>query len=194
MIKYLNNKLQWIATFIITFSFWILFGSTIINLYTSLVYSLDIEKTFINSTIYKYIGVNLPFLCIILGLYFTTKYINKTKIKLLINDSLIINYKLFFYTLIESLGFLLVITLIGNYLNLYDLTINSSSFSSRLIFILLALIFTPIQVLAEELLFRSLLIKIIINKYQSLKNKKSNLLFSIIISLLIGLIFLFLIY
>jgi len=42
MIKYLNNKLQWIATFIITFSFWILFGSTIINLYASLVYSLDI--------------------------------------------------------------------------------------------------------------------------------------------------------
>lgn len=189
MIKYLNNKLQWIATFIITLSFWILFGSTIINLYASLVYSLDIEKTFINSTIYKYIGVNLPFFCIILGLYFTTKYINKTKIKLLINDSLIINYKLFFYTLIESLGILLVITLIGNYLNIYDLTINSSSFSSRLIFILLALIFTPIQVLAEELLFRSLLIKIIINKYQSLKNKKSNLLFSIIISLLIGLIF-----
>jgi len=181
------NKLLWFTSFIIITTFWLFLGSSLINIYANITYTLDKNAIFFNTPLYTYIGINLPFLCILLGAYFCFKYINKIKIKEVINNSLKINISLLIYTLIISLGYLLIITLLGRLFKLYDLTYVYYKFSNRLIFIILALIFTPLQVFAEEILYRSVLINTFIRKYDRLKNYK--LIYSILLSLGLGIIF-----
>ncbi|MGD1821444.1 MAG: CPBP family intramembrane glutamic endopeptidase [Pleomorphochaeta sp.] len=187
MIENKNKRGLWITTFIIVIIFWLFLGSTIINLYANIIYSIDTNQIFFNSIIYNYIGVNLPFLCITLGFYFSFKYINKIHIVELINSSTKIDKPLFFKTLLVSLGYFILITIIGSLFNLYELKTIETTFTNRILFILLAIIFTPIQVLAEEVLFRSIIIKMIIKNYDALKNRK--LIYSVLFSFIVGFIF-----
>lgn len=181
------NKLLWLASFIIITLFWLLLGSSLINIYANIVYSIDTNSSFFNTILYNYIGINLPFFCILLGAYFCFKYINRIKIKEIVNNSSKINIKLLIYTLIISIGYLLFITILGKVFKFYDLKYLDYNLSTRIIFLILAIIITPLQVFAEELLYRSILINTFIRKYNGLKNKKLS--YSILLSLSIGAIF-----
>lgn len=189
MNKNKNSKLLWATSFIIIFIFWILFGSTLINLFSQIVYYFDKDNTFFNTTLFKYIAINIPFLCIILATYYCLKYINKKNFKYLINNSLIIDYKLLINTLILSISYFIIVTILGRFLNLYSFSYNQMQLTSRILFILLALVITPIQVIAEEVLFRSFLILSIFNKYQELKDSNNKKLYTILFSVLLGLLF-----
>lgn len=184
-----NYRILWIISFFVIVSFWLLLGSTLINIYSNLSYSLDKNNIFFNSEIYNYIGANIPFLSMWLGFYFCFKYINNIKISKLINSKTSIDVKLFIRLFIISIIFFIVVILIGALLNLYDLEFIENKWIERLILIPITLILTPLQVIAEEILFRAVILKIIIKDYDALTNKKKTLLLSIIISLLIGIIF-----
>ncbi len=183
------NKLLWLASFLIITMFWLFLGSTLINLYANIIYNIDKKSIFFDTVLYNYIGINLPFLSILLGSYFCFKYINKISIKELINNSLKVDLKLIKNTLIICLGYLLLISVLGKILDIYEINYVNYNFSKRLIFIIIALIFTPLQVFAEEILYRSVLINTFIGNYSSLKNK--NILYSIGLSIIIGIIFIF---
>jgi uncharacterized BrkB/YihY/UPF0761 family membrane protein len=116
-----NYRILWIISFFVIVSFWLLLGSTLINIYSNLSYYLDKNNIFFNSEIYNYIGANIPFLSMWLGFYFCFKYINNIKISKLINSKTSIDVKLFTRVFIFSITFFIVVILIGALLNLYDL-------------------------------------------------------------------------
>ena len=72
---------------------------------------------------------------------------------------------------------------------MYDFEYIRNKATERAVFIPFALVLTPFQVIAEEILFRAIILKIIIKEYDSLKNKKNSLFLSIFLSILIGLLF-----
>lgn len=184
-----NNRILWALSFVVICAFWILLGSTLINIYSKTSYLLDKNGVFFNTEIYNYIGANIPFLSMWLGFYFCFKYINNIKFSKLINNSGKINLPLFTKTFIFSFIFLIFITVLGAVFNLYTLEFIQNKWKERIILFFITLLLTPLQVVAEEILFRGVLLKIIIKDYDRFKNKKHGLALSIIISIIIGLIF-----
>ncbi len=184
-----NYRILWIISFFVIVSFWLLLGSTLISIYSTLSYALDKNNIFFNSEIYNYIGANIPFLSMWLGFYFCFKYINNIKISKLINSRETININLFTRVFVFSIIFFIAVILIGAVLNLYDLEFIENKWLERLILIPITLLLTPLQVIGEELLFRAIILKIIIKDYDALKNKNKTLLLSILISLIVGIIF-----
>ena len=184
-----NNRILWIISFVVICSFWILLGSTLINIYSKTSYLLDKNGHFFNTEIYNYIGANIPFLSMWLGFYFCFKYINNIKFSKLINNSGKINSSLFINTFIFSFIFLICIVIIGALFNFYTLEFIQNKWKQRLILFIITLILTPLQVIGEEILFRGLLLKIFIKDYDRFKNKKHSLSLSILVSIIVGLIF-----
>lgn len=184
-----NNRFRWILSFFIIILFWILLGSSFINIYSSISLLFDKNKIFINSELYNYIGSNIPFLCMWLGFYFCFKYINNIKLLELNNSNSKFNFTTFYKTLLFSIIYFILIIIIGKLLKLYDFEYIRNKATERAVFIPFALVLTPFQVIAEEILFRAIILKIIIKEYDSLKNKKNSLFLSIFLSILIGLLF-----
>jgi hypothetical protein len=184
-----NNRLLWLASFIIILLFWILLGSIFINAFAYFSYKLDSNNIFYNSKLYHYILSNLPFIAMWLGFYFCFKYINKISLKKILNSSEVINKKLFLKVFLVSIIFFSLITFIGYWLNFYDLEYMKNQALIRLIFIPIALIITPLQVMAEEILFRAIILKIAVKEYGRVKYSKKPLLSAILISFFIGILF-----
>ncbi|MGD1817616.1 MAG: type II CAAX prenyl endopeptidase Rce1 family protein [Pleomorphochaeta sp.] len=184
-----NNRLLWLASFIIILLFWILLGSIFINAFAYFSYKVDSTNIFYNSKLYHYILSNLPFIAMWLGFYFCFKYINKISLKKVLNTSEIIDKRLFLKVFLVSIIFFSLMTFIGYWLNFYDLEYMRNQALIRLIFIPIALIITPLQVMAEEILFRAIILKIIVKDYGSVKYSKKPLLATILISVFIGILF-----
>lgn len=184
-----NNRFRWILSFFIIILFWILLGSSFINIYSSISLLFDKNKNFINTELYNYIGANIPFLCMWLGFYFSFKYINNIKLSKLSNSSNNFKFNKFYKILIFSLFYFIIIIIIGKFINLYNFEYIKNKTIERAIFIPFALILTPLQVIAEEILFRAIILKIIIKDYSLLKYKKNTLFLSIILSIFLGLLF-----
>lgn len=189
MKKPTSNRLLWIISFFVITLFWLLLGSSIINIYSNVSFNLDKNNIFINSELYKYIGANLPFLSMWLGFYFAFKYINNIKFKSLINMDGIIDNTLFIKVFLFSFAFLVSAVLIGSFLNLYNLEFIKDKTVQRLLIIPFTLILTPLQVIGEEILFRAIIVKIFIGDYDTFKNRKNALFLSLLISILVGMVF-----
>jgi len=184
-----NNRFRWILSFFIIILFWILLGSSFINIYSSISFLFDKNKNFINTELYNYIGSNIPFLCMWLGFYFCFKYINNIKLSKLSNSSNNFKFKMFYKILLFSIFYFIIIIIIGKLINLYNFEYIKNKAIERAIFIPFALFLTPLQVIAEEILFRAIILKIIIKDYDFLRNKKNSLFLSTILSIFLGLLF-----
>lgn len=184
-----NNRFRWILSFFIIILFWILLGSSFINIYSSISFLFDKNKIFINTELYNYIGSNIPFLCMWLGFYFSFKYINNIKLSKLSNSSNNFKFNRFYKILLFSIFYFILIIVIGKLINLYNFEYIKNKAIERAIFIPFALILTPLQVIAEEILFRAIILKIIIKDYSLLRYKKNTLFLSIILSIFLGLLF-----
>jgi membrane protease YdiL (CAAX protease family) len=184
-----NNRVLWTTSFILIILFWILLGSSLINIYAKLLYRINGNNAFMKGELYQYIGANIPFISIWLGFYFCFKYINNIKLSKLINNKGTFDFQLFKKIFIFSICFFTVVITMGYFLKFYDLEFIKNNNIQRLILIPFTLILTPLQVIAEEILFRAILLKIFIKDYERFKNQKNALLYSIGISVVIGIIF-----
>lgn len=127
-----------------------------------------------NDSIQYFIGINITFIPIVSSIILVIKFYHKSNIRLLINSLGKVNYKR--VTTGFSIWFLMQSATL-----LFSLIFDKESITfnfqpkSLLIFLLLSLLLTPIQVASEEFLFRGYLIN-------GLKSIKKGTLFPLLIS------------
>lgn len=152
-------------------------GALGLLLYISLSFAIwPIIKQFLykdNSLLY-FIGINLSFSSIIISLILILKFYHQSSLKILINNTGTIQYKRItvgFIIWFSLQFFTLIFTLI---FNRESLTFNFNP-QNFVMFLILSLILTPIQIASEEFLFRGYLINF-------LKTIKKGTLFPLIVS------------
>lgn len=178
-----HYRVRGLLSFFMTCLFWLLLGSALTNLVSLVVF--NINKELLDSPYFIYLRVNIPFLAMALGIYFTKKYLLEISFKELITNNETYSKPYFFISLLIGFSFLIIYMIIANITGYKSVVFNSVPLKERLIMILLVLSITPFQSALEELLFRALLLKGLVGKYDS-----SNKMKAIIASIICALVFL----
>lgn len=177
------NRIKGLLSFFMTIIFWLLLGSIISNLATLVLFNINEDA--LNSTYFIYLRTNLPFVAMAVGIYFTRKYLLEIPFKELITNNKSYSKPYFFITICISLSYLFIYMVIANIVGYKTVVYNSVPLNDRIIMILLVLLITPLQSALEELLFRAMLLKGLIGKYDA-----SNKVKTMIACIVCGLIFL----
>lgn len=177
------HRIKGLLSFFMTMMFWLLLGSAISNLASLILFNINEDA--LNSPYFIYIRTNLPFAAMALGIYFTRKYLLEIPFKELITNNNSYSKPYFFITIFISLFYLIIYMIIANVIGYKVVVYNSIPFNKRIIMIILVLLITPLQSALEELLFRAMLLKGIVGKYDA-----SNKIKTIIASFVCGLLFL----
>lgn len=177
------NRLKGLLSFLMTGLFWILLGSSLSNITSLFLY--NINNDILNSPYYSFIKVNIPFIAMALGLYYTNKYLLQISFKQLITNNKKYCKSYFFITMVISFIYLLLYMIIANAIGYKIIEYNIVPLKLRIIMIILVIAITPFQSALEELLFRALLLRATIGKYEI-----TNKIQSFIGSFICGIIFL----
>ncbi len=174
------NRIKGLISFFMTVMFWLLLGSSISNLATVILFNINEDA--LNSPYFIYIRTNLPFAAMAIGIYFTRKYLLEISFKELITNNSNYSKQYFLITICISLSYLFLYMIISNATGYKPVVYNSVPFKDRIIMMVLVLLITPLQSALEELLFRAMLLKGIVGKYDA-SNKSKTLIASIICGL-----------
>ncbi len=105
------------------------------------------------SSLWPYLGINFTLLAMLLGVFVTVRFLHQRYFTSLINPLMRIDWQLMFKGFAVFLGLIALATLLEALLkpDEYRMTFDATQF---LIFLPIALVITPLQAAAEELLFR----------------------------------------
>ena len=173
------SLLEWIIALVLIISVWLVFGSQLTTLLGGLVEYFNVTPT----PLLHYLLQHIHFILLALVLGIFIRWVVKRPLKVFVTDSSTFRWPLFFF----SYGvWTVAIALFMLILSPSSITYSPpKSLSSRLLFMAVALVVTPLQSYIEELLFR-------ITFWRMLEGRlKSNLLISVLSGLFFTLFHLF---
>jgi len=145
---------QWVACFLFIEIVWTFVGGAV----TMLFFELTRNRAYSSASWLIYLGQHMNFLVLFSVIWLCTRYVLRVPLGRFVTDAPRFRWSLFRYGAIVWLVGIAIGTVVTALLEPEAIMINRTDFIwDRLTLMAIALIFTPLQCIAEELLFRTLL-------------------------------------